>query len=197
MQLLAVLAPQRDLVEGQRALGVPEGPRVAPSRHQRLPRLSSASTSSVPSFGCAPTPTTYLAVRLECVTGSLTSACSYTCLKLLSCARATGLTGGHVRVLSTNPKHPIVAYHRFNTTGPGDDVLVLVNMSSVAFTSYKIGAPRPGLWRVRIDTHAACTSGDARRDVVATSESRDGLLFSVDVPIQAFSAVILSQDPLP
>ena len=38
----------------------------------------------------------------------------------------------------------VIAYHRFGPGGPGDDVVVLVNFGSRAYTSYKIGLPRAG-----------------------------------------------------
>ena len=43
----------------------------------------------------------------------------------------------------------VLAYHRFHRTGQGDDVMVIVNLSSTNHDSYQVGVPRSGYWFIR------------------------------------------------
>src|SRR5262249_59701665 len=62
-----------------------------------------------------------------------------------------GLTGEHVDVFHVNDAAKVIAYRRFDRQGPGDDVVVVANFSGRAFSSYEIGLPRGGLWRLRFN----------------------------------------------
>lgn len=63
-----------------------------------------------------------------------------------------GLRGQHVNVYHVNNNDKVIAFHRWDNGGPGDDVVVVVNMSDRSYDSYSIGFPGDGLWWVRFNS---------------------------------------------
>nr|MDP9121276.1 alpha-amylase family glycosyl hydrolase [Acidobacteriota bacterium] len=63
-----------------------------------------------------------------------------------------GLRGQHLHVHQVNDRDKLIAFHRWDQGGPGDDVVVVVNMANRAYDSYRIGMPREGLWQVRFNS---------------------------------------------
>ena len=109
-----------------------------------------------------------------------------------------GLRGQGLQVHHVNDADKLVAYHRWDAGGPRDDTVVLVNLSTRPFDSYRIGLPRAGRWRVRVNTDWAGYDpafGDHPSfDVDTDAQPYDGLPHSASVGIGAYAAVILSQD---
>jgi 1,4-alpha-glucan branching enzyme len=110
-----------------------------------------------------------------------------------------GLRGHHVGVHHVNDDDKVVAFHRWDRGGPSDDVVVVVNCSSEAFATYRVGFPRPGTWRVRMNTDWSGYGEDFgavhSHDPVAGGAGADGMAWAGDVAIGPYSALILSQDP--
>jgi 1,4-alpha-glucan branching enzyme len=108
-----------------------------------------------------------------------------------------GLTGSHVNVFHVNDQAKVIAFHRWANGGPGDDVVVAANFSSRAFPAYRIGLPRGGSWRVRLNgdarSYGADYAGTPSPDVDAQQGTRDGLGFQGDVGLGPYSVVVLSQ----
>jgi 1,4-alpha-glucan branching enzyme len=108
-----------------------------------------------------------------------------------------GLTGGNVNVFHVNDTDKVIAYHRWDQGGAGDDVIVVANFSGRAFSSYDLGLPRGGTWKVRFNGDASVYSADfgntASFDTQAWSGGRDGLAYHGTVGIGPYSVVILSQ----
>ena len=46
----------------------------------------------------------------------------------------------------------LVAFRRWHEGGPGDDVVVVANFGHEARGVYRIGFPREGLWKLRLNT---------------------------------------------
>ena len=92
----------------------------------------------------------------------------------------------------------MVAFHRWDQGGPGDDVIVIANFSSQAWTNYRIGLPRTGTWKVRFNSDSALYDasfgGHPSVDVVADPNIPwDGMAASAAISIGPYTAVILSQ----
>jgi 1,4-alpha-glucan branching enzyme len=108
-----------------------------------------------------------------------------------------GLRGDNVNVFHTNDTGKVIAYHRWQAGGPGDDVVILANFSSQVFHDYEIGFPRSGQWYVRMNTDARAYASDfGSADVFDTSADgppRDGMGQSARVQLPPYTAVILSQ----
>ena len=108
-----------------------------------------------------------------------------------------GLQGQHVNVFHVNDRDKVVAFHRWDRGGPGDDVVVVLNMAARSYESYTIGLPHGGAWRVRFNSDWSGYSPDFGNhlgyDTAADGVPRDGLNLSGNIGIGPYSALILTQ----
>ena len=108
-----------------------------------------------------------------------------------------GLSGQHLNVFHVNNNDKLIAYHRWDQGGTGDDVVVLLNLGNVTYNDYHIGFPHSGRWRVRFNSDWQGYSADfyntASLDTYANNGMKDGLLANGRVRIGPYSAIILSQ----
>ena len=111
-----------------------------------------------------------------------------------------GLRGQHVNVYHVNNNDKVIAFHRWENGGPGDDVIVVLNFSDRNYSSYTIGFPRGGTWYIRFNSDWQGFSSDfGNFPGYNTTADRaiwgdtDGLTFAGNVGIGAYSALILSQ----
>ncbi|MGI9289230.1 MAG: alpha-amylase family glycosyl hydrolase [Pseudomonadales bacterium] len=111
---------------------------------------------------------------------------------------ARGLRGQHVHVHHVNNNDKVIAFHRWAHSGPGDSVVVVMNMANRGYSSYKIGFPRTGLWKVRFNSdwngYDTAFGNHSSDDTIADSEPQDTMPFSGNIGIGPYSALILSQD---
>jgi 1,4-alpha-glucan branching enzyme len=114
------------------------------------------------------------------------------------CNQTRGLSGQNIRVHHVNPTDKLIAYHRWEYGGPGDDVLVVANFSNRGYTDYCVGFPRAGSWHVRFNSDWTGYSADygdhPGYDTVAECGVRDNLPCHANVGIGPYSVLILSQD---
>ena len=107
---------------------------------------------------------------------------------------------GHVNVHQRDDRRKVLAYHRWTDGGPGDDVVVVGdNFSHEARGVYRIGFPREGPWKLRLNTDWSGYSEDfGGLPKAMTSRPRpqesDGLPWSAEVAVGPYSALIFSQD---
>jgi len=108
-----------------------------------------------------------------------------------------GLKGELLNVFHVNDAAKVIAFHRWDQGGPGDDVVVVINMANREYASYSIGSPRGGPWRVRFNSDWNGYSSDFRNtlsyDTTANQPGADGMPYSGNVGIGPYSAIILSQ----
>ncbi|QDV34718.1 alpha-amylase family glycosyl hydrolase [Tautonia plasticadhaerens] len=111
--------------------------------------------------------------------------------------RTRGLRGRHVNVFHRNDRDKVLAFHRWQDGGPGDDVVVVANFGDRGYQGYTIGLPRPGPWHVRFNSDWQGYDGafgDFPSDgTTAEPGGRDGLPCRADVGVGPYSAIILSQ----
>lgn len=109
-----------------------------------------------------------------------------------------GLRGSHVAVHHVNDDDNVLAYHRWNHGGPRDDVVVLLNLANHSYDAYRVGLPRKGRWRVRLNSDWAGYSDDfgAQESYDTTSDDRpvDGMPCSASIGLGPYAALVLSQD---
>ena len=109
-----------------------------------------------------------------------------------------GLSGHRVNVHHVNDADKVVAFHRWDAGGPGDDVVVLANFADRAYDGYRIGLPRGGLWRVRFNSdwhgYSPAFTDHPSWDCEADAGGADGMGFSGSIGLGPYAAVILSQD---
>jgi 1,4-alpha-glucan branching enzyme len=113
--------------------------------------------------------------------------------------RTRGLRGQHVNVFHVNHADKVVAFHRWDQGGPGDDVVIVANFGNRGYSDYRLGLPHPGLWRVRFNSDWRGYSEDfgdwGSFDTWADEGGRDDLGWQGSVGLGPYSVVILSQDP--
>jgi 1,4-alpha-glucan branching enzyme len=108
-----------------------------------------------------------------------------------------GLRGAQLNFFHENATDKVVAYHRWDHGGPGDDVVVVLNFANRGFGSYTLGLPRPGTWRVRFNSDWNGYSADFGNwhsyDTTAEWGEQDNLPCHANVGIGPYTALILSQ----
>jgi 1,4-alpha-glucan branching enzyme len=109
-----------------------------------------------------------------------------------------GLTGHGIAVHRVDEALKLVAFHRWDQGGPGDDGLVVAHFSHQARDVDRIGLPRAGAWKLRLNTDWAGYSEDfggfASHDVEAEAQESDGMPWSAEVAVGPYSALVFSQD---
>jgi 1,4-alpha-glucan branching enzyme len=109
-----------------------------------------------------------------------------------------GLSGQNLHIHHVDQGNKVIAFHRWDRGGTGDDVVVVMNFSTNAFDHYSIGFPRSGTWRVRFNSDSSfydsAFANTAGYDTTADQGSYDGMPVSGNIGFGPYSAVILSQD---
>lgn len=112
-----------------------------------------------------------------------------------------GLSGHGLDVFHCHEGSRVVAWHRWSDIGPGDDVIVVANLSPETYPAYRIGFPDDGPWRLRFssDDTSYCSlfGGNPSTDVVAEFRPIDAQPASADVSIGPYSLLVFSQDVWP
>lgn len=109
-----------------------------------------------------------------------------------------GLSGQHTNVYHVNNADKLIAFHRWDRGGPGDDVVVVANFSNRQVKRALLGFPRPGTWRVRFNSDQKLYDsgfGDYLvRPAMAVEGAADGMAYRAHVTLGPYSAAIFSQD---
>ncbi|MEM9065384.1 MAG: alpha-amylase family glycosyl hydrolase [Planctomycetota bacterium] len=109
-----------------------------------------------------------------------------------------GLRGQHINVHHVNNTNKVVAYHRWDSGGSGDDVIVIANFGSTAYSSYNIGMPSGGLWRVRFNSdwngYSSSFGNHPAWDTWANWGAKDGMSHNANISVGPYTVVVLSKD---
>ena len=109
-----------------------------------------------------------------------------------------GLRGEHVNVFHVNDRDKVIAFHRWASGGPRDDVVVIANFANRGYSDYRLGFPRAGRWHVRFNSDWSGYSADFGNwfsgDVEASPPGHDGMPGAASIGIGPYTAVVLSQD---
>ncbi|MET0771666.1 MAG: alpha-amylase family glycosyl hydrolase [Candidatus Limnocylindrales bacterium] len=109
-----------------------------------------------------------------------------------------GLRGRSVRVSHVDGASRLVAWHRWQSGGPRDDVVVVASFSNEVQRDQRIGVPRRGRWHVRFNSD--WEGYDPEFETIEANDSDaeavpwDGLAHSIRVSVGPYSVLILSQD---
>jgi 1,4-alpha-glucan branching enzyme len=108
-----------------------------------------------------------------------------------------GLRGASIRVHHVNNAQKVMAYHRWDRGGAGDDVIVVVNLSGQTYAQYPIGFPSGGEWTVRFNSddqrYSPDYGGRLEQEIATTPRRLDGMPYTGYLTLPPYSAVILSQ----
>lgn len=119
-------------------------------------------------------------------------------LRLNKSGVSRGLLGQHINVFHCNNIDKVVAFHRLDAGGRGDDCVVVVNFSNNHFSDYQIGLPRNGLWQRRFSSDRASYSDDfgsaASSEIPGIDQPYDSLPYRGKLELPPYTAVLFSQD---
>lgn len=108
-----------------------------------------------------------------------------------------GLSGQFTQVYHLNEERKVLAFHRWDQGGAGDDVVVIANFANEAHTDYAVGFPAGGPWKLRFNSdwhgYSDLFEGHPSGDVEAIEVERDSLPFQAPVSVAAYSALIYAQ----
>jgi 1,4-alpha-glucan branching enzyme len=106
-----------------------------------------------------------------------------------------GLQGDQFSLLLEDNSNKLLAYRRWFSGGPTQDVVVVANLAGIAFTNYALSMPRAGLWYVHFNSDSTNYSSDFSNlgtNVVATAPGSP----IAALTIGPYSVLVLSQTPL-
>lgn len=102
-----------------------------------------------------------------------------------------GLTGHSFTVIHLNEEAKLLAYHRWDKGGAGDDVIVICNFANKTQKDYEINFPRKGKWTVRFNSDFKGYSPDFKntggKEIMVENDKGS-------FTIGPYSTIILSQD---
>jgi 1,4-alpha-glucan branching enzyme len=108
-----------------------------------------------------------------------------------------GLTAWGCRLTRIDEEKNLLAYHRYEHGGHGDDVMVVANFSHEAYEGFRIGLPSGGIWRERLNSNWSRyiheRSSPEAPPMEADDLAWDGLPASLELAIPPYSLLILSQ----
>jgi 1,4-alpha-glucan branching enzyme len=113
---------------------------------------------------------------------------------------AAGLKGQHVNVFHVNNNDKLVAYHRWENGGPGDDTIIVANFANKLYDSYTIGFPRAGTWYTRFNSDWNGYSADFGNAPGYNTTAgnnfnsiNDDMPYTGNIGIGPYSVIVLSQ----
>jgi 1,4-alpha-glucan branching enzyme len=108
-----------------------------------------------------------------------------------------GLCGQFTQVFHRHDKRKVIAFHRWDQGGPGDDVVVVANFFREPQAGHVIGFPSAGTWKLRFNSDWRGYNDDFKNhpstDVGAEPGAIDGLPNHAAISIGPYSVLIFSQ----
>lgn len=105
--------------------------------------------------------------------------------------KTRGLVGQSVNLLHENDNDKVVAYHRWDQGGAGDDVVIIINFENKAFENYQLQFPRSGNWKVRFNSDWKGYSDDFHDENITDAQVD---FDTGSVNLGPYSVLVLSQD---
>ncbi len=109
-----------------------------------------------------------------------------------------GLCGQNLHLFHFDDGAKLIAFQRWEQGGPGDSVVVVVNLSNQSHDDYRLGFPRAGWWKTRFNSDSynydPNFANHPAPDVEAGGEGIDGLPCSGSISIGPYTVVIYSQE---
>ncbi len=113
-------------------------------------------------------------------------------LRLNRYGNTAGLLGQSTTIFHQDETNAVIAYHRWNRGGAGDDTIVIANFSNTPYDSYEMQFPIPGKWAVRFNSSWKGYSPDFHEKTVDHIQTdKRG---RASVPLAAYVALVFSQE---
>jgi 1,4-alpha-glucan branching enzyme len=104
---------------------------------------------------------------------------------------SAGLAGRDINLMHVDENNKVIAYHRWNSGGARDDVIVVINFGNRMHENYMMSLPRNGTWKVRFNSTWKGYSKDFQGVTVPDVVVDNG---GGSLVLPPSSAIILSQD---
>jgi 1,4-alpha-glucan branching enzyme len=108
-----------------------------------------------------------------------------------------GLEGQFTQVHHLDDDRKVIAFHRWDKGGPGDDVVVVANFFRDPQKSYVVGFPAEGTWRLRFNSdwggYSDAFQGHPSADAVAEAGPYDGFPYRATLSLGAYSVLVYSR----
>ena len=108
-----------------------------------------------------------------------------------------GLSGPNLNIYHVNNNDKMIAYHRWEMGGIGDDVVIVANFANTTWNNYRIGFPAAGRWNVHFNSDDSIYDsefdGYGGFDIQTQPIGWDGLAQSAILNIAPYSVLIFSQ----
>ncbi|MDQ8181052.1 alpha-amylase family glycosyl hydrolase [Pelagicoccus sp. SDUM812005] len=138
--------------------------------------------------------------KLEEAEGMMALVQDLVSLRLNKAGQAIGLQGQGIEILHCNDIDKVVAYHRWQDHGEGDDVVVVVNFSHEEKSDYQLGFPAAGKWRCLMNSAAEkyhrSKAFSSQGDLEAGGEAYGDAAASAAIAIAPYSFQIYSLEAL-
>ncbi|MCB9882577.1 MAG: alpha amylase C-terminal domain-containing protein [Planctomycetes bacterium] len=108
-----------------------------------------------------------------------------------------GLRGSACYVLEARNDTNVLAFLRWDRGGARDHTLVVAHFANRVRDAYRIGVPRGGPWRIRLNAageHYDMPSEPWVSDVLAEALPWQGMPWSIQLPLPPYAFLVLSQD---
>ena len=105
-----------------------------------------------------------------------------------------GLEGDQCAVLQADNTSKVVAFHRWKSAAPKQDVVVIANFSNATLNNYAVNFPSLGNWYVHLNSDST-TYGADYGNIGSSVVTATGFSPRANVTIGPYSALILSQTP--
>ena len=105
-----------------------------------------------------------------------------------------GLEGDQCAILWEDNNSKLVAFHRWKSSNPSQDAMVIANFANINYPIYNLNFPSAGSWYVHFNTDSTNYGSDFGNNgsIVVTATGNPAM---ASVAIGPYSALILSQTP--
>jgi 1,4-alpha-glucan branching enzyme len=118
-------------------------------------------------------------------------------LRLNRVGFAKGLIGQFTQIYHLHEDRKLIAFHRWDQGGPGDDVVIIANFLHEPQEEYVLGFPSSGTWKLRFNSDwegYSETFGNFRsKDVVTQNGQTDSFPYYAAISIAPYSVLVFSQ----
>ncbi len=105
--------------------------------------------------------------------------------------------GGFSWIVPSDATHSVIAFERLVPGGAGKPVVFVMNGTAMPRHNYRLGVPRPGLWREALNSDAGDFGGSGMGNlggIEAAPVGAHGRLFSLNLTLPPLGALVLVPD---
>ena len=120
-------------------------------------------------------------------------------LRLNTKGLSRGLCGQHIKVTHIQEEMKMIAFHRWEMGGAGDDVMVVANFGNTPRGDYRIGFPYSGKWKLLLNTdwkgYSEAFTGEISLDARAVEGAYDCFGSNASFNVGPYSVLIFGREP--